>query len=388
MKITTKDGKVQLKDGKPSAGDCCCRNCEGPCDNANPCPEGCECCEGQCKPEPCETGCCEFTEGDTTRCETLPQAKCDEQGGTFKKDAKCEENTCKEPCEASCYVVSGSPGGGDCCAAPGCCNYSGSGINEKLAGGGGSWSKNNAGPVGTSTWVLTRNGRSWTLENQCQAGCHIGQYVGGVDDWDGCGCKTFEMENGYPSLQVCETDDCTEPPPPMPKWTPDCGGIGACFEDWNGQFETQGECQAGWENVCGKIGWNPDCGWMRNCTQQAHGQFADEAACKNGWEEACGKIGWEPDCWGDMCYEQVGGRFATQQECVDGLDAVCGPKKWNPICWWAQGDCAPERGGAFATQQECVDGWAQWCGMRAIQAKREEAKKRYPPEAFGFNPLP
>ncbi len=54
MKISTKDGTVQLKSGKPSAGDCCCRKCEGPCDNANPCPDGCYCCNGQCKPEPCE----------------------------------------------------------------------------------------------------------------------------------------------------------------------------------------------------------------------------------------------------------------------------------------------------------------------------------------------
>jgi len=54
--LTVQDGKLLLRDGKLGTEQaCCCKKCEGPCDDENPCPEGCECVDGECCPEciPC-----------------------------------------------------------------------------------------------------------------------------------------------------------------------------------------------------------------------------------------------------------------------------------------------------------------------------------------------
>ena len=37
---------------------CCPPPCSGSCDEENPCPEGCYCCDGQCQGEPCGGTCC------------------------------------------------------------------------------------------------------------------------------------------------------------------------------------------------------------------------------------------------------------------------------------------------------------------------------------------
>jgi hypothetical protein len=52
--IAFEDGKPVFRDGKVGIQqECCCGPlCSGACDEENPCPEGCECVEGQCQPEP------------------------------------------------------------------------------------------------------------------------------------------------------------------------------------------------------------------------------------------------------------------------------------------------------------------------------------------------
>lgn len=60
--VATNTGKALLvknDDGyKLATSDACCCSppppCSGPCDEENPCPEGCYCCDGQCQPEPCD----------------------------------------------------------------------------------------------------------------------------------------------------------------------------------------------------------------------------------------------------------------------------------------------------------------------------------------------
>jgi hypothetical protein len=47
--ITFQDGKPLMKDGKiGTEQECCCKKCQGPCDEENPCPEGCVCRNGVC----------------------------------------------------------------------------------------------------------------------------------------------------------------------------------------------------------------------------------------------------------------------------------------------------------------------------------------------------
>jgi hypothetical protein len=50
--ITFQDGKVVMLDGKVGTENACrCNDCCGPCDEQNPCPEGCCCCNGACVSE-------------------------------------------------------------------------------------------------------------------------------------------------------------------------------------------------------------------------------------------------------------------------------------------------------------------------------------------------
>lgn len=111
-----------------------------------------------------------------------------------------------------CYRVSGSGPGttDDCCEDGGCCNYENTEIDELLTGGPTSWTADGRGPAGSSNWILQRSGvgpnYDWTLTNDCQAGCHIGAYVGQAQ-WDGQGSHTFSM-GSYPSLTVT-AEDCS-----------------------------------------------------------------------------------------------------------------------------------------------------------------------------------
>jgi len=108
--------------------------------------------------------------------------------------------------QAFCYRVSGSgpSGASDCCGDGGCCNYDGVAINELLTGGPPTWTAYNCGPVGTSNWSLARDGEApnytWTLYNDCQAGCHPGMYIG-TATWNGEGSKSFSM-GSYPAITV------------------------------------------------------------------------------------------------------------------------------------------------------------------------------------------
>jgi len=47
--ITVQNGQIVLRDGAIGTEQaCCCKKCEGPCDEENPCPEGCLCVDGEC----------------------------------------------------------------------------------------------------------------------------------------------------------------------------------------------------------------------------------------------------------------------------------------------------------------------------------------------------
>lgn len=119
--------------------------------------------------------------------------------GPFNTLAECEGGC------VTCYRVTsaGVNSAGDCCEAGGCCNYEQSSIDSLLSPvGDNSWSVPNQGPAGTSTWNLSRNGNSWIVSNDCQAGCHIGMYTGSSSNWDGNGSAAFTMNNGYPTVTV------------------------------------------------------------------------------------------------------------------------------------------------------------------------------------------
>lgn len=66
-----------------------CVECSGPCDGENPCPEGCECCNGVCQPT--EEPCC--------------QGEC-EQDGDCGPGCKCCEGVCA-PSNAACCCNDG-----------------------------------------------------------------------------------------------------------------------------------------------------------------------------------------------------------------------------------------------------------------------------------------
>jgi hypothetical protein len=49
MALVNQGGSFLLQNGALATGaGCCCNKCSGPCDGENPCPEGCECVDGQC----------------------------------------------------------------------------------------------------------------------------------------------------------------------------------------------------------------------------------------------------------------------------------------------------------------------------------------------------
>jgi hypothetical protein len=94
-------------------GECC-----GPCDEENPCPEGCYCCDGVCQSEPCEGVCCLPDETCSTDYETQEECEdcrkvCHEvivlpidgppdacpAGFTFQDDYFCERFTFVDDCE-------------------------------------------------------------------------------------------------------------------------------------------------------------------------------------------------------------------------------------------------------------------------------------------------
>jgi hypothetical protein len=52
MALVNQGGSLLLRNGALATGQaCCCNRCFGPCDGENPCPEGCECVDGQCVAE-------------------------------------------------------------------------------------------------------------------------------------------------------------------------------------------------------------------------------------------------------------------------------------------------------------------------------------------------
>ena len=51
MSLTVQDGKLVVRSGALGTTQaCCCGGCSGPCDEENPCPEGCACVYGECEP--------------------------------------------------------------------------------------------------------------------------------------------------------------------------------------------------------------------------------------------------------------------------------------------------------------------------------------------------
>jgi hypothetical protein len=58
--ITVQDGQIVLRDGAIGTEQaCCCKKCEGPCDENEDCAPGCRCLDGECVSEcsgPCENG--------------------------------------------------------------------------------------------------------------------------------------------------------------------------------------------------------------------------------------------------------------------------------------------------------------------------------------------
>lgn len=115
--------------------------CSGPCDEENPCPEGCYCCDGQCQSGPCDPkgACCERVCGQMPACHFQSQAWCDAIGGVYRGDGTtcageyCEDvpeqcptgQTCNDcgdykscepcPCQGSCGEGSPCPEGCVCC---------------------------------------------------------------------------------------------------------------------------------------------------------------------------------------------------------------------------------------------------------------------------------
>jgi hypothetical protein len=91
MTLRTVNGKWLIVDGKLAAdANCCCSPpappCSGPCDEENPCPEGCECLDGECVEPPC-SGPCEENEDCAPGC-------------------RCVDGECVEECVCPCSSVS------------------------------------------------------------------------------------------------------------------------------------------------------------------------------------------------------------------------------------------------------------------------------------------
>jgi hypothetical protein len=57
MSLVVDGGGLVNKGGALGTGAaCCCNKCSGPCDGENPCPEGCQCVDGECVSSPCVCG--------------------------------------------------------------------------------------------------------------------------------------------------------------------------------------------------------------------------------------------------------------------------------------------------------------------------------------------
>jgi hypothetical protein len=98
--LRTVSGSVLVVDGSVAISDqCCCDNqCSGACDEENPCPAGCKCCDGECKPEdtccgacdednPCPEG-CYCCEG---QCQDEPCARCENYSSPCAEGYVCCE---------------------------------------------------------------------------------------------------------------------------------------------------------------------------------------------------------------------------------------------------------------------------------------------------------
>jgi hypothetical protein len=105
--ITVEDGKIVVEGGSIGTGEaCCCKKCEGPCDEENPCPEGCICCNGVCVEEIPEGECCGPCDEENpcpegciccngVCVEEIPEGEC---------CGPCDEN---EDCEPGCRCLDG-----------------------------------------------------------------------------------------------------------------------------------------------------------------------------------------------------------------------------------------------------------------------------------------
>lgn len=88
--------------GECRAGGCCTGNC----DEFNPCPFGCYCCDGVCVDQPCGA-CCTYDEGtDTWTCSETTEADCTGKWqGAF---TTCADGDCSDTCCEDYVVTPGS----------------------------------------------------------------------------------------------------------------------------------------------------------------------------------------------------------------------------------------------------------------------------------------
>jgi hypothetical protein len=112
VSIRTFNGRWLLVNGALASSDSCCCNdppCSGPCDEENPCPEGCYCCDGVCQAEPCVPGC------------TNPNAP------NYNPSATCDDGSCETCCNQGLCVLEDPDCLGNCnsLTAPNGCNPAG-----------------------------------------------------------------------------------------------------------------------------------------------------------------------------------------------------------------------------------------------------------------------
>lgn len=237
MSLTVQNGSLVLRNGALGTGQACCcgeddQPCSGPCDEENPCPEGCICCNGECIPA---IGCDDPLEGCQPICgwpkylenceengaEGCGQLACVLSWDTVTMPGKeCEERyTFSAPVQAS-QPVSGqvpnlSGGGIDC---PGTGSIGGSdvtGVNPGFGVNGLDWTpcefRNMTIPgfSGTTScecessdqncdfviWNATYSCSSWNCENQCCDGIEVDLFFE-VPDGLNCDCpENFAVEN-------------------------------------------------------------------------------------------------------------------------------------------------------------------------------------------------
>jgi hypothetical protein len=122
VSIRLVDGQWLIVDGQLATDDncCCAPPCSGACDEENPCPEGCYCCDGVCQAEPCDPPC---------------SGACDEENpcpeGCYCCDGVCQAEPCGCCCvdgapdptkatEAACDAAGGTWSAGNPCGAYDC----------------------------------------------------------------------------------------------------------------------------------------------------------------------------------------------------------------------------------------------------------------------------